>query len=90
MHGLIVADSLNIPNIRYLPKQPLGGTDFKFKDYYSVFEKERNAPFSAEMLDDVGDIPAFIHDTYNVAKEEVDIICENLLNVFPYRKRELR
>lgn len=36
MHGLIAADSLGIPN-KWLQLSKLIGDDYKFKDYYSVF-----------------------------------------------------
>jgi hypothetical protein len=37
MHGLIAADSLNIPNLRLIVSDKLAGGDFKFNDYYSAF-----------------------------------------------------
>lgn len=37
LHGLIVADSLGIPNARIKLSGRLRGGDFKFHDYYSVF-----------------------------------------------------
>jgi pyruvyltransferase len=37
LHGLICADALGIPN-RWIKLSELLGDDFKFKDYYSVFD----------------------------------------------------
>jgi len=37
MHGLIAADSLEIPNARMSLSDRLRGGDFKFQDYYSIF-----------------------------------------------------
>lgn len=37
LHGLICADSLGIPN-RWIKLSELPGNDFKFNDYYSVFD----------------------------------------------------
>ena len=37
MHGLIAADSLGIPN-KWLQISKLSGDDYKFRDYYSVFD----------------------------------------------------
>lgn len=43
MHGLIAADSLNIPNQWIKLNNLLYGGDYKFKDYYSVFEHKPKA-----------------------------------------------
>lgn len=40
LHGLIVADSLNIPNIWFSPKDKIFGGDFKYLDYFSSIERE--------------------------------------------------
>ena len=37
LHGLIVADSLGVPNIRLKVSNRLLGGDYKFKDYYSSY-----------------------------------------------------
>ena len=42
LHGLIVADSYNIPNIR-LKLDGLDGGDFKFDDYYTSVHREADA-----------------------------------------------
>lgn len=39
LHGLICADSLRIPN-KWIKLSQLLGDDFKFKDYYSVYDYE--------------------------------------------------
>ena len=36
LHGLILADAYNIPNIRFSLPNPIPGGDFKFDDYYSA------------------------------------------------------
>lgn len=43
MHGLIVADSLNIPNQWIKLGDILFGGDYKFKDYYSIYSYEPKA-----------------------------------------------
>ncbi|RKZ94962.1 MAG: hypothetical protein DRQ40_04730 [Gammaproteobacteria bacterium] len=40
MHGLIVADSLGIPNAWVKLSDNLRGGNFKFQDYYSIFEMD--------------------------------------------------
>ena len=41
MHGLIVADSFGIPNRRVIASESLMGGDYKFRDYYSAFSKNK-------------------------------------------------
>lgn len=38
MHGLIVADSFNLPNFYIEFESKTYGNDFKFQDYYSIFD----------------------------------------------------
>jgi pyruvyltransferase len=42
LHGLIFADALGVPNARLVLHGRLAGGDFKFDDYYSVFDGERS------------------------------------------------
>lgn len=37
LHGLIISDSLGIPNMRMIASDNILGGDYKFKDYYSSF-----------------------------------------------------
>lgn len=86
MHGLIVADSLGIPNIRMVVSGKLFGGDYKFQDYYSAFDMElpQACILSAETI--ITDIN-FIKQQYQIKPEQVEQICQNLLRVFPYKKR---
>lgn len=85
LHGLIVADSFGIPNIRYLPKHPLSGTDFKFRDYYSVYETGGGSCVGFDELISENDIPSMVYDLYNVDREEIKYVQNRLLNKFPYK-----
>jgi hypothetical protein len=38
LHGLVVADSLGVPNVWIRPSQNVRGSDFKFHDYYGIFD----------------------------------------------------
>lgn len=38
MHGLITADSMNIPNQRIKLSENIAGGDYKFDDYYSIYD----------------------------------------------------
>lgn len=82
MHGLIVADSFGIPN-KWIKLSDNVITDFKFKDYYSVFSI--NEPKAIDMrkekiLDE--DIELFIKE-YAITKSKVEEICSQLLASFP-------
>lgn len=43
MHGLIASDSLNVPNQWIKLGDLLMGKDYKFKDYYSIYDYEPKA-----------------------------------------------
>ncbi|MBR5303247.1 MAG: polysaccharide pyruvyl transferase family protein [Candidatus Gastranaerophilales bacterium] len=59
MHGLIAADSLDIPNRWIKLSDLLIGGDYKFKDYYSVFNYEpkpidlRESIITQKEIDDI-------------------------------------
>ena len=44
LHGLVIADSFNIPNIRFVIRETMpkgtGNFDYKYDDYYSAFDVE--------------------------------------------------
>lgn len=44
LHGLIFADSYNIPNRQILLSDKVYGDNYKFKDYYSAYKLEYKAP----------------------------------------------
>lgn len=79
MHGLIIADSLGVPNqwIRFSDK--VAGGDFKFKDYYSVYNIKpqvwdlRHKEITKE---DIENIPK----NYKIKQEDITIIKNDLIN----------
>ena len=82
MHGLIVADSFGIPNIRVVASDSLMGGDYKFRDYYSAFPLDRY-----RQLDIRSDIPTdlleFIREGYIDPMNDVRRIQDSLIYVFP-------
>lgn len=80
LHGLVVADSLGIPNIRLT----MGGAakigDWKFDDYYSAFGQEGHAKvdLTARRLT-AADLATFDH----ASRGEVDAACDGLMATFP-------
>ena len=47
LHGLIISDSMGIPNMRMIVSDKIIGGDYKFKDYYSAFDL--NLPFKIDL-----------------------------------------
>ncbi len=43
LHGLIVADALNVPNIWIEPSEKMSGGRFKFDDYYTTLDHSKRA-----------------------------------------------
>ena len=82
MHGLIVADSFGIPNMRVVASRSLMGGDYKFKDYYSAFSCERY-----RVMDIRGDFPKNILEGvtsgYVDPARDVKSINNALLAAFP-------
>lgn len=86
MHGLIVADSFGIPNIRVIASESLMGGDYKFRDYYSAFSKDRY-----RIVDIREDMPASILEStrngFEASQNEVARIQDSLVQSFPYNQK---
>lgn len=82
MHGLIAADSLNIPNCWIKISDNLEGVDYKFNDYYSVFNCKRPEPIDLRLQIINDDIIQNIIENYpkDEIKSQIDIINKNLLS----------
>lgn len=77
LHGLICADSLGIPN-RWILLSPLLGGNFKFNDYYSVFDVLLNPLIltGRETLEEL------IENTSLMNQDKIEIIKKNLEREF--------
>ncbi len=75
LHGLILADSLNIPNKWIELSDKVHGKGFKYRDYYSVFGMKDIAPYKC-----CADINKIISDfeKYDYNRKGIDSIKENL------------
>jgi hypothetical protein len=80
MHGLIAADSLNIPN-QWLQLTKLTGDDYKFKDYYSVFNIEPKQLYASDISNGIITQQQIneLTDNYPIKHQEVEKIQKNLL-----------
>lgn len=81
MHGLIGADSLGVPNARIIVSDKITGGDYKFNDYYSVFNLKTHQKF------DLRNSKNFhlqdIQNEYNIKLEDVQAVQRKLLNSIP-------
>ena len=80
MHGLICADSLNIPNKHIILSDKVEGGTYKFLDYYSVFPYFKYNPINLYKTniilnnDDINNM----RKEYNIKKSDVKKIQKNL------------
>lgn len=85
MHGLIVSDSLGIPNQWIKVSDKLLGGNYKFNDYYSVFNlfDRKPADLNVSKLEEI--TPEGIAENYKINFTDVTKIQENLIKAFPYK-----
>ena len=85
MHGLIAADSLGIPNVRMVLSDKIIGGNYKYDDYYSAFGiKEHKIINLSEQTFTNNDL-VDISKNYKIKTEQVEQICKNLIENFPYK-----
>lgn len=82
MHGLIVSDAFGVPNRRIRLSSGLI-SDYKFEDYYSVFDMCAPDPLTAEQLANV-DIRNPEPWIGPYARPRLESICDALLRCFPH------
>lgn len=81
LHGLIVADALEIPNAWIKLSNLVRGNDFKFADYYSVFDMENVTPMPFGKDTSPADVEAWCCG-YN--RQGLPQIKSDLYNAFPF------
>tara|TARA_B110000977_G_C11089774_1_gene496267 strand:- start:4988 stop:5824 length:837 start_codon:yes stop_codon:yes gene_type:complete len=60
LHGLVIADSYSIPNAWIKLSDNIFGDDFKFYDYFSIFEDDRRRPFTVRSKNESFDKISFV------------------------------
>ena len=85
LHGLIVADSLGIPNLHVVFGDRLLGDGYKFEDYYSAYGL-KHCPYDlrSEKIPNL----AQIEDRYQIRPEAVAKKKKALREAFPFPVRE--
>lgn len=87
LHGLILADSLNIPNIRSNVSNLIIGNNYKFNDYYSIYDINNNENILNlnSLRIEIKALPKYIIDNYKISFTHVKEIQNSLLKSFPYK-----
>ncbi|MCK5915319.1 MAG: polysaccharide pyruvyl transferase family protein, partial [Deltaproteobacteria bacterium] len=80
LHGLIIADALQIPNAWLKLSQRVRGNDYKFTDYYSVFGLEGIQPYPFSVTTTVTELDTLYS---NYSRPGLDHIKQQLLKAFP-------
>lgn len=83
LHGLILADSLGIPNAWMQLSDRVIGKGFKFRDYYSAFGIHNPRPISVGWLDSAKSIKRKIGNWHRPGIGELQ---KGLINSFPFRR----
>ena len=81
LHGLIIADALQIPNAWIKLSDSVGPNDFKFYDYYSIYDITNIKPFPLS-ANDTSDSLAVIHESYQ--RPGLEQLKKGLLKAFPF------
>lgn len=85
LHGLIIADSLGVPNRHIVVTDKLLGDGFKFDDYYSAYGLEHE--FTDMYKSDISSLDEVI-DNYKITPKMVEQKKKDMLSCFPYPKAE--
>ena len=84
LHGLIISDSLGIPNMRIIVSDSVIGGDYKFIDYYSAYGLELPLKLDLRKKNVTESLLNLIESNYKIS---IDMIKEKqcqLLKNFPY------
>lgn len=83
LHGLIIADSLRVPNIHIVVTDNLLGDGFKFDDYYSAYGLQHDfVNTNKETINTLDEIVK----RYKITDKMVEEKKNNMINSFPYPK----
>lgn len=82
LHGLILSDSLRVPNIHIVATKKLMGDGFKFDDYYSAYNIDHQyIDLNTEKLNSIEEI----EERYKVTDEMVEKMKQDMINCFPIK-----
>jgi len=81
LHGLIAADALGIPNARLKISDRIRGGNFKYDDYYSIYDIEK--PQSLSLKETSCNALSRINDSY--IRPNLPGIKQSLIDAFPFK-----
>lgn len=84
LHGLIIADSLRVPNIHIVVTNNLLGDGFKFNDYYSAYGLEH--PYIDTNKEKVWSLKK-IKENYPITDKMVKKVQKDLIKAFPFNNK---
>lgn len=84
LHGLIVSDSLGIPNLHMQLGNGLKGGLYKFHDYYSVFNEDRYHQITPEILNKTTETLLEYINLHFVKPSNMKSIKKSIKKSFPY------
>jgi pyruvyltransferase len=84
LHGLIIADSLGVPNRHLVLSANVRGAGYKFRDYYSIYSTERYKPLGYNQIrnHEVESLMRCVNDGYLVP-HNLEGIKKSILESFP-------
>lgn len=85
LHGLIISDSLAIPNLRIVASNKIIGGDYKFRDYYSAYGLKIPLQFNLNKTTFTEKQLKIIDSNYNISLDIIKKKQCQLLIKFPYR-----
>lgn len=83
LHGLIVADAFGVPNAWIKLSQRIRGDNFKFRDYYSVFDLDEHVSALTPHAIDDRTIDRIISE---YKRPHLDRIKQELIEAFPFHR----
>lgn len=83
LHGLTTADALGVPNGWIRVSDKVRGADFKFKDYYSIFDMDNPIPFPLAAGTRQKDV---LRLTESYSRPGLAQIKSGLMRSFPYKR----
>lgn len=88
MHGLIASDCYGIPNLAIRLSDNVVGGDYKFNDYYSVFDLKVKFLNSSDIYK-IKDLKSYIRKNYKVDSDHLKTVKENIWKSFQNIKYDL-
>ena len=88
LHGLIIADSLGIPNMRMVVSDNIIGGDYKFMDYYSAYNLKLPPKIDIRITKFDNNYLKNISNNHYISKDIIRNKQCDLLSNFPFKLRK--